>query len=120
VLAQITDISCRKVHSLPIEGVDGMISLTPSGTWNKSSSTRYVNHFQGKVTFNNWPCSYTSSSEAQASLQFTGDAVAIYGSVSPNNANLQVEIDGQVSNSTVATSSAVSSTHAQVRIDIFT
>jgi hypothetical protein len=42
--------------------------------------------------------------------------VAIYGSVSPSYANLQVEIDGQVSNSTVAGSSGVSSVHRQVQI----
>ncbi|KAA1476066.1 hypothetical protein DENSPDRAFT_842954 [Dentipellis sp. KUC8613] len=41
---------------------------------------------------------FTSDGGAQAQLKFNGDAVAIYGSVSPDHANYTVAVDGQSQN----------------------
>lgn len=38
---------------------------------------------------------YTSTPGAQVATTFTGDAVAIYGTVSPDHADIQVTVDGQ-------------------------
>ena len=39
--------------------------------------------------------SYTQTRGAYATVPFTGDAVAVYGTVSPDHADLQVVLDGK-------------------------
>ena len=39
--------------------------------------------------------SFSSNPDASATVEFSGDAVAIYGTVSPDHADINVNIDGQ-------------------------
>ncbi|KAJ7072062.1 hypothetical protein C8F01DRAFT_1243146 [Mycena amicta] len=64
---------------------DASSSMTYAGNWDTASTNAY----------SNGTLHYTQSPGAAASLHFVGNAVAVYGAVSPNHANLQVSIDGQ-------------------------
>ena len=60
------------------------------------------------------PCSSSQTPGASASLSFSGEAVALYGTVSPNSANLHITIDGQSSILPGGSGGQVSTVHPQV------
>ncbi|KAF8160756.1 hypothetical protein B0H34DRAFT_697962 [Crassisporium funariophilum] len=67
------------------DDTDMTISYLPSpSAWQTSSNP----------AFSGGTLHYSSTPGASAMLTFTGEAVAIYGTVSPDHANIQVTIDG--------------------------
>ncbi|KAJ7691259.1 hypothetical protein B0H17DRAFT_1063272 [Mycena rosella] len=60
-------------------------ALTYVGPWDTSDKAIYLNS----------TLHYTQAAGAAASLAFSGNAVAIYGTVSPTHNNIQVSIDGK-------------------------
>jgi hypothetical protein len=58
--------------------------------------------------------SYTQTPGASASLNFSGDAVAVYGTVSPDHANVQITLDGRSKTFTGGTGGFVSGLRTQV------
>jgi len=63
---------------------DSNPAVTYAGTWDTSNEPAYVNS----------TLHYTQAAGAAASLSFSGNAVAIYGTVSPDHANIQISVDG--------------------------
>ncbi|TFK44346.1 hypothetical protein BDQ12DRAFT_672823 [Crucibulum laeve] len=59
---------------------------------------------------------YTQIPGASASLQFSGDAIAVYGTVSPDHLNIRVTVDGQSTTSTSGSGGFASGLHTQVLI----
>ncbi|KAJ7079072.1 hypothetical protein B0H15DRAFT_859012 [Mycena belliarum] len=64
---------------------DANPAMTYAGAWQKVDSPSYMNN----------TLHFTQAAGAAASLAFSGNAVAIYGTVSPDHANIQVSIDGK-------------------------
>ncbi|KAJ6625888.1 hypothetical protein B0H10DRAFT_1782336, partial [Mycena sp. CBHHK59/15] len=64
---------------------DSSPEMTYAGTWETSNTPSYLN---GTIH-------YTQSPGAAASLPFSGNAVAVYGTVSPDHANIQISVDGK-------------------------
>jgi len=64
---------------------DASSALTYAGAWETSSAPSYLNS----------TLHYTQAVGAAASLAFSGNAVAIYGTVSPDHANIQITVDGK-------------------------
>ena len=60
--------------------------------------------------------SFTQTGGAQTKLEFSGDAVAVYGTVSPDHANYTIAIDENPAQAFDGGSNGVASTlHLQVR-----
>ncbi|KAG5638459.1 hypothetical protein H0H81_012524 [Sphagnurus paluster] len=57
---------------------------------------------------------FTNSTGASASLSFIGDAVAVYGTMAPDHADVRVTLDGQSRLFTGGAGSFVTSLHSQV------
>ncbi|KAF7315678.1 hypothetical protein MIND_00083400 [Mycena indigotica] len=81
---------------------DANSAMNYAGNWATTNTDKYIN---GTLH-------YTQSPGSAASLQFVGNAVAIYGTVSPNHANMQVSIDGRPTLVNIP-SSTISGLHAQ-------
>lgn len=64
---------------------DASPAITYAGTWDTNNTDAYLDN----------TLHYTQSAGAAASLAFSGNAVAIYATVSPDHANVQISIDGQ-------------------------
>ncbi|KAJ7495960.1 hypothetical protein B0H11DRAFT_1716032, partial [Mycena galericulata] len=64
---------------------DSSPQVTYAGTWETSDNPEYANS----------TLHYTQNAGSAASLSFSGNAVAIYGTVSPQHANIQISVDGQ-------------------------
>ncbi|KAJ7497579.1 hypothetical protein FB451DRAFT_1212004 [Mycena latifolia] len=64
---------------------DASSALTYAGSWDTVNSSTYMNN----------TLHYTQAAGAAASLAFSGNAVAVYGTVSPDHANIQISIDGK-------------------------
>ncbi|KAJ7268690.1 hypothetical protein B0H12DRAFT_1229593 [Mycena haematopus] len=64
---------------------DASSAITYAGSWDTSNTDAYFNS----------SLHYTQSPGSAASLSFLGNAVAVYGTVSPDHANVQISIDGQ-------------------------
>ncbi|KAJ7772642.1 hypothetical protein DFH07DRAFT_802662 [Mycena maculata] len=77
-------------------------AVTYAGAWDTSDAAEYIN---GTLHF-------SQATGAAASLPFTGNAVAVWGTVSPQHANIQISVDG---NSVMVNggSNYVSELHAQ-------
>ncbi|KAF9010572.1 hypothetical protein BDQ17DRAFT_930237 [Cyathus striatus] len=66
---------------------DAAMVYTPSPqAWNFNNGSAFMNN----------TLHYTQMPGATASMQFNGDAVAVYGTVSPDHADIQVTLDGQM------------------------
>jgi hypothetical protein len=63
--------------------------------------------------FRNGTLHFSESGSAQATWEFDGDAVAVYGTASPNHGDLQVLVDGTVQQ-TVTPYAGVDTVHDQV------
>lgn len=63
--------------------------------------------------------SLTQTGGAQAQFTVNGDAVAIYGTVSPKQANYTVTVDGHTQGFGVGSNGSVSSLHVGVRTQRF-
>ncbi|KAF8650453.1 hypothetical protein AX16_005255 [Volvariella volvacea WC 439] len=69
-----------------IDDTDSRIQYLPSASaWSTNSNPAFIGN----------TLHFTQTPGASASLSFTGDAVAVYGTVSPDHANVRVEVDGQ-------------------------
>ncbi|KAJ7217764.1 hypothetical protein GGX14DRAFT_438211 [Mycena pura] len=64
---------------------DASPAITYAGPWQTNNIAEYMN---GTLH-------YTQGQGAAASLPFFGSAVAVYGTVAPDHANVQIAIDGQ-------------------------
>jgi len=64
---------------------DASPAITYAGTWDTNNSPEYLD---GTLH-------YTGSPGSAASLSFSGNGIAIYSTVSPDHANVQISIDGQ-------------------------
>ncbi|GLB37654.1 hypothetical protein LshimejAT787_0407050 [Lyophyllum shimeji] len=83
----------------------------PSIQYSPSVSAWSQNHDQA---FMNGTLHFTSTPGASASITFTGDAVAVYGTVSPDHANVQITLDGRANVLPGGAGGFVSSLHSQV------
>ncbi|KAF8973071.1 hypothetical protein BDZ97DRAFT_1912656 [Flammula alnicola] len=71
------------------DNTDSTIVYSPSASaWQSNTNPEY---FNGTLSFSQVP-------GASASLTFSGESVAVYGTVSPDHANLVVTVDGQTQN----------------------
>lgn len=61
--------------------------------------------------------SYSQAPDASASLQFTGNAVALYGTVSPDHADISVTVDGKTVTMPLSSGSRVVAVRTQVRVE---
>ncbi|KAJ6500172.1 hypothetical protein C8R47DRAFT_285171 [Mycena vitilis] len=77
-------------------------AITYAGTWDTSNTPAYMNN----------TLHYSQSQGAAASLAFSGNGVAVYGTVSPDHANVQISIDGETTMVNVL-SSSTAELHAQ-------
>ncbi|KAK0461313.1 uncharacterized protein EV420DRAFT_1762598 [Desarmillaria tabescens] len=89
---------------------DSHISYLPS------DSDWIVNN---KPTFMNGTLHFTNVTDASASIYFAGDAVALYGTVSPDHANIRVSLDGRETTFSGGSNGVVSSLHSQVLLYSF-
>ncbi|KAJ6587195.1 hypothetical protein DFH09DRAFT_1359620 [Mycena vulgaris] len=62
-------------------------ALTYAGSWNTVNNN---------PSYSNSTLHYTGAAGAAVSLAFSGNAVAVYGTVSPDHANIQITVDGKV------------------------
>lgn len=62
--------------------------------------------------------SFSQEPDASASLRFTGNAIAYYGTVSPDHADISVSIDNETVTMPSGSSSHVSSVQTQVGISV--
>ncbi|KAF5351970.1 hypothetical protein D9756_007603 [Leucocoprinus leucothites] len=69
-----------------IDDSDSRISYLPSNTWRLNSQPDFQN---GTLHFSQAP-------DASASLRFTGNAIAYYGTVAPDHADISITIDDEV------------------------
>ncbi|KAF8904427.1 hypothetical protein CPB84DRAFT_1773014 [Gymnopilus junonius] len=84
---------------------DSAISYSPSATaWQANSDTAF---FDGTLHF-------SQTTGASASLTFSGDAIAIYGTVAPDHANTAVSLDGNSEVMPGGSSGMSSVLHSQV------
>jgi len=65
---------------------DANPAITYAGSWATANNTEYLDD----------TLHYSQSPGSAASLSFSGNGVAIYGTVSPDHANVQISIDGQM------------------------
>lgn len=100
--------SCRdSVSSTTIDDTDSRIVYAPStADWqvdlrpglNMNDTLQFVSrHVYGVPMSHILLPSFTEVQGASATIPFSGDAVAVYGSVSPNHADILVSLDGQTS-----------------------
>ncbi|PCH43415.1 hypothetical protein WOLCODRAFT_164420 [Wolfiporia cocos MD-104 SS10] len=90
------------VTNVTLDDTSANITYSPSAAdWKTYDSSAFYNN----------TLHYSQTQGANASLSFTGDAVAVYGTVSPLHANYTVTIDGKTSQPFNA--SAVRTIHSQ-------
>lgn len=65
---------------------DASPAITYAGSWGTSNNNAYLNN----------TLHFTQSLGAAASLSFSGNAVAVYGTVTSDHANIQISIDGEM------------------------
>ncbi|KAF7376412.1 hypothetical protein MSAN_00056700 [Mycena sanguinolenta] len=65
---------------------DANTAVNYAGSWSISNTDAYLNN----------TLHYTQNAGSAASLSFSGNAVAVYGTVSPDHANIQISIDGEM------------------------
>ncbi|KAJ7187954.1 hypothetical protein C8R46DRAFT_1053165 [Mycena filopes] len=81
---------------------DASSAITYAGNWDTANTDTYLNS----------TLHYSQDPGSAASLSFSGSGVAVYGTVAPDHANVQVSIDGKTTMVNVQSSSIVAS-HAQ-------
>ncbi|KAK7005783.1 hypothetical protein R3P38DRAFT_3603668 [Favolaschia claudopus] len=64
---------------------DANPAITYAGNWATTTSNAHLNN----------TIHYSESSGSAAMLSFSGSAVAVYGTVSPDHANVQISVDGK-------------------------
>jgi len=67
------------------DDMDSAIVYSPASAWNTNTGSPFMN---GTLHF-------TNATSASATLSFFGEAVAVFGTVSPDHANFSVTIDGK-------------------------
>jgi len=78
--------SGEKISASVVDDTDSRFTYLPSDdAWRVTQGTAFTG---GTVHF-------SSNPDAQASLKFNGDAIALYGTVSPGHSDIRVSIDGQ-------------------------
>lgn len=87
-----------------IDDTDSRIQYLPQSAWNVNSRPEFQD---GTLHFSQEP-------DASASLRFTGNAIAYYGTVSPDHADISVSIDNETVTMPSGSSSHVSSVQTQV------
>jgi len=80
-------IAIHTLHTIP----NGPLAPIPDSTIIPSSNTP---PYHAKNCPQQFLYSYTQSSDASLGFSFTGEAVAIYGTVAPNMGNDSVYLDG--------------------------
>ncbi|KAF9478820.1 hypothetical protein BDN70DRAFT_879533 [Pholiota conissans] len=68
-----------------IDNTDPSIVYSPAAAWGLNTNANFLNE----------TLSFTQTPDASASLTFSGGAIAVYGTVSPDHANIVITIDGQ-------------------------
>jgi len=97
--------STVKMTTTTYDDVDPSIQYLPSASaWNQNQNQAFMN---GTLHF-------TSTPGASASISFLGDAVAVYGTMAPDHANVQITVDGRLNTFTGGAGGFVSSLHPQV------
>lgn len=92
-----------QVTSKTVDDADTSISYQPPDAWQTTSADIFMDN----------TLHFTNSSGATASLSFTADAVAIWGTVSPDHANIRVSLDGQTHVFNAGSGGAVSALHTK-------
>jgi hypothetical protein len=86
-----------------VDDADSAVQYLPSALgWNTARNTNY----------NSGTLHFSDLAGATASLSFSGEALAVYGTTSPDHGDLQVQIDGNIA--AVKPYTGVSELHAQV------
>ncbi|CAK5281331.1 unnamed protein product [Mycena citricolor] len=99
LLTQVGVVGSTMTTSL-VDDADPRVNY--AGKWQTNNLNTYMNN----------TLHYSSTAGSAASLSFSGNAVAIYGTVSPDHANIQVSIDGQ-SQMVNTQASSISALHPQ-------
>lgn len=75
-----------KLMTTTIDDTDPRIQLGPSASsWDVNNSSAFMNS----------TLHFSSDPNAVVSMEFAGDAIAIYGTVAPDHADVKIQIDGQ-------------------------
>ncbi|KAJ7593979.1 hypothetical protein C8J56DRAFT_925689 [Mycena floridula] len=92
-----------QVTNTMVDDSDPAMTYSPPAAWQTNSGNEFMN---GTLHF-------SSASDSSVSMPFQGDAVAIWGTVSPDHANVRVSIDGQEKVFNAGSGGAVSALHTQ-------
>ncbi|KJA27892.1 hypothetical protein HYPSUDRAFT_51823 [Hypholoma sublateritium FD-334 SS-4] len=68
-----------------IDNTDPTIVYSPEMTWQANTNSQFFNK----------TLSFTQTPGASASLNFSGGAIAVYGTISPDHADIVITVDGQ-------------------------
>ncbi|KAG6903057.1 hypothetical protein C0995_006244 [Termitomyces sp. Mi166 len=99
-----TQPSSSRTTSTTIDDNNSMVQYLPSpSAWTLTQNQIYMD---GTLHF-------TSTSGASASIPFTGDAVAVYGTMAPDHADIQFTLDGRSSSQTGGAGGFVSLLHTK-------
>ena len=86
-----------------IDNTDPSIVYSPAAAWGLNTNANFLNEtlrwahyvdYSMSLTIH-FTFSFTQTPDASASLTFNGGAIAVYGTVSPDHANIVITIDGQ-------------------------
>ncbi|KIK67160.1 hypothetical protein GYMLUDRAFT_81752 [Collybiopsis luxurians FD-317 M1] len=98
--------SGSQLSSSTIDDTDPSFVYTPQSEWKVNDQNYFMNS----------TLHYTSSAGASASVTFSGDAVAVYTTVSQDHADIQLSLDGQTHTFGVGSGGLASTLHSKVLI----
>jgi hypothetical protein len=87
-----------------IDDTDPSFTYTPQSEWSVNEKDYFMNN----------TLHYTSSAGASASVSFSGEAVALYGTVSQDHADIRLSLDGNTVTFGAGSNGFASSLHSQV------
>ncbi|KAF8070671.1 hypothetical protein FPV67DRAFT_1035931 [Lyophyllum atratum] len=97
--------STAKMTTKTYDDTDPSIQYLPStSAWNQNQNEGFMN---GTLHF-------TSTPGASASISFSGDAVAVYGTMAPDHADVRITVDGRSNLFSAGAGGFASSLHPQV------
>ncbi|EKM80650.1 hypothetical protein AGABI1DRAFT_37953 [Agaricus bisporus var. burnettii JB137-S8] len=101
---QIGSAGCSIIRT--IDDTDPKITYLPAAAWDVNT----------RLEFQNSTLHYSQAADASASVQFSGNAIALYGTASPDHADISVIIDDKTVIMPPGTSSRVNAVRTPVRI----
>ncbi|KAG6920264.1 hypothetical protein DXG01_005033 [Tephrocybe rancida] len=96
--------SSSTMTSVTIDDADPNIQYLPTASaWSLTQNQGYMNN----------TLHFTNTAGASASISFTGDAVAVYGTMAPDHADVEITLDGRSKTMTGGGGGFVSLLHSQ-------